>query len=233
MSPASAKLIVRFGPHPNQEYPLPSHTVTIGREPINDIVMNDSEVSRRHTRISFRDGEYQAEDLGSTNGTFINGRRLSGPTPLHHGDIIDLGDSISFTFHDPGSAGYGATVIDSGIARPDQMGRTEYIPYSGGHAQSASRPAAQPATAYEQPYDPTERVTGPMPPAPAGRPRTSNGRIIAGCGCLFLMATVLCIATILLLDTYNNGVLLYCGPLRPLWDAILGAGSVAQQCGTL
>jgi hypothetical protein len=218
MSPASAKLIVRFGPHPNQEYPLPQHTVTIGREPINDIVMNDPEVSRRHTRISFRDGGFMAEDLGSTNGTFVNGRRLAGATPLHHGDIIDLGDSISFTFHDPASAGMGATVIDSGQPMP----RTEYVPYSG-----PRQPAAYP----QQQYDPTERVTGPMPPAPAPR-RTSSARILVGCGCLFLLATFLCIATILLLDSYNNGVLLYCGPLRPIWEAILGVARVVQQCGT-
>lgn len=227
MSPASAKLIVRFGPHPSQEYPLPQHTVTIGREPINDIVMNDPEVSRRHTRISFRDEGYVIEDLGSTNGTFVNGRRLVGATPLHHGDIIDLGDSISFTFHDPGSAGMGATVIDSGQA----MLQTEYVPYSGPRPSAVPATPAAPVYSAAQPYDPTERVTGPMPPAPAQR-RTSSTRILVGCGCLFLLLIFLCIATVLLLDSYNNGVLLYCGPLRSFWEAILGVSRVAQQCGT-
>jgi hypothetical protein len=225
MSPASAKLIVRFGPHPNQEYPLPEHTVTIGREPINDIVMNDAEVSRRHTRISFRDGGYFAEDLGSTNGTFVNGRRLTGPTPLHHGDIIDLGDSISFTFHDPASAGMGATIIDSG----QPMARTEYVPYSG------SRPPVQPAgyaAPQPQAYDYTERVTGPLPPAQAAPRRTSSARLLVGCGCLFLLTVFLCLTTLFLLDFYNNGVLLYCGPLRSMWEAILGTSRVIQQCGT-
>jgi hypothetical protein len=224
MSPATAKLIVRFGPHPNQEYPLPEHTITIGREPINDIVMNDPEVSRRHTRISFRDGGFLAEDLGSTNGTFVNGRRLTGATPLHHGDIIDMGDSISFTFHDPASAGMGATVIDSGQPMP----RTEYVPYSGSRQPApASYAAPQPEA-----YDYTERVTGPMPPAQAAPQRTSSVRIVIGCGCLFLLLTILCISTILLLDSYNNGVLLYCGPLRSFWEAVLGVSRVVQQCGT-
>lgn len=251
MSPLPAKLIVRFGPHPNQEYPLPEHTVTIGREPINDIVMNDPEVSRRHTRISYRDGQFLAEDLGSTNGTFINGRRLTGPSPLFHGDIVDLGDSISFTFHDPAGAGGSATMIDSpgsGRGQPEQMARTEMIQQSSPRQSAAWQPASQPAarqparetyypvTPVEEPYDPTERITGPMPPTPV-RPVQGGGRsstrIVVGCGCLLLLATVFCIATFFLLDSYNGGVLLYCGPLRGLWEAILGATSIAQQCATV
>jgi hypothetical protein len=118
----------------------------------------------------------------------------------------------------------GATVIDSGQPMP----RTEYVPYSD--PRQATGQAA--GYAAPQPYDYTERVTGPMPPAPAAPRRTSSVRILVGCGCLFLLVTFLCIATILLLDSYNNGVLLYCGPLRPFWEAVLGAGRVVQQCGT-
>ncbi|MGQ9529117.1 FHA domain-containing protein [Chloroflexus sp.] len=53
----------------------------------------DAGVSRRHARIVCRDGSYVLEDLGSSNGTFLNRQRVSPdrPVPLHHGDEIQFG----------------------------------------------------------------------------------------------------------------------------------------------
>jgi DNA-binding winged helix-turn-helix (wHTH) protein len=48
-------------------------------------------VSRRHARILVEEGQAVIEDLGSKNGTFVRGQRISGPTPLAHGDVIRLG----------------------------------------------------------------------------------------------------------------------------------------------
>jgi pSer/pThr/pTyr-binding forkhead associated (FHA) protein len=51
----------------------------------------DVEISRRHARIALVDGDYVIEDLGSTNGTFVNGARLSGPEILSVGDKVEVG----------------------------------------------------------------------------------------------------------------------------------------------
>lgn len=68
--------------------------IRIGRGPQNDVRMADAFVSHDHTRIIFRQGQYFLEDLGSVNGTYINGVRVSDPTPLNHGDTIRIAGAI-------------------------------------------------------------------------------------------------------------------------------------------
>ena len=65
--------------------------VVIGRSPGADIVIGDDFVSGKHTRISPAGDGAVIEDLGSTNGTLLNGRRLSAPQQLRPGDAIDIG----------------------------------------------------------------------------------------------------------------------------------------------
>lgn len=98
MASLPARLVVRHGPTPNQEHTLVLSTNIIGREPINDVVFPDAEISRRHARIVLQNHSYYIEDLGSTNGTFVNGRRIHAITKLGNGDIIDLGESVRLTF---------------------------------------------------------------------------------------------------------------------------------------
>jgi pSer/pThr/pTyr-binding forkhead associated (FHA) protein len=67
-------------------------TWIIGSDPASDLVVDRSSVSWRHCRLSLRlDGTYTLEDLGSTNGTFVNGRRVQGVTPVRRQDTITLG----------------------------------------------------------------------------------------------------------------------------------------------
>jgi hypothetical protein len=62
----------------------------VGRHPRCDVVVPDRSVSRRHARLTFRDGVWVLQDLASTNGTAVNGARV-GRTTLHAGDIVTLG----------------------------------------------------------------------------------------------------------------------------------------------
>lgn len=107
----SFRLIVRRGPQPNQVYELNKDIVTLGRDITNDITINDPEVSRHHLRITRGAGGFTLEDLGSTNGTFVNGQRLTGPRPLRPGDMIGLGETVTLAY-ESASAGmeYGGTV---------------------------------------------------------------------------------------------------------------------------
>lgn len=65
---------------------------TLGRAPSNDVVLYGAEVSRNHARLVLQGDHVLLEDIGSTHGTFINGRPLSGPSLLHDGDQIKMGD---------------------------------------------------------------------------------------------------------------------------------------------
>ena len=65
--------------------------VVIGRSPGADIVLGDDFVSGRHARVAPSGDSAVVEDLGSTNGTLLNGQRLTVPMKLRVGDIIDIG----------------------------------------------------------------------------------------------------------------------------------------------
>jgi adenylate cyclase len=67
-------------------------TFRIGRHPENDFILQESWISRRHAMIQQESNQqYHIIDLGSANGTFVNGSRIVTPTPVHTGDIIALG----------------------------------------------------------------------------------------------------------------------------------------------
>jgi predicted component of type VI protein secretion system len=94
----TSTLVMRSGPIPGSSYILEKPEVILGRELNNDVPVPDPEISRRHARFITRaDGVY-VEDLGSTNGTFLNGVRIKTPTRLHSGDLITLAESTVFVF---------------------------------------------------------------------------------------------------------------------------------------
>ena len=63
----------------------------IGRAGDADVVLRDPEVSRRHARIDSSNGVLYVDDLSSSNGTFVNGRRIVAPTRVAEGDTVDAG----------------------------------------------------------------------------------------------------------------------------------------------
>src|SRR5690606_30569942 len=75
-----------------------SEQLTVGRSSGNDLVLVDPEVSRRHIRITRRADGFAVEDTGSTNGTFVNGQRITHLTLLQDGDTIDLGDTVRLRY---------------------------------------------------------------------------------------------------------------------------------------
>lgn len=80
--------------------PLGPDPVLIGRDPQNDLVLDDRRVSRKHAEIRLRLGRYTLYDLQSTNGTYVNGRRVAEKV-LEDGDTISLGGlEIAFRMAD-------------------------------------------------------------------------------------------------------------------------------------
>lgn len=79
-----------------EEYPVIGQ-LNVGRVGGNEIILRDPYVSKKHARIFGKDNSYYIEDLGSSNGTYINGRRIVETTEIIHGDRIKIGQ-IEFLF---------------------------------------------------------------------------------------------------------------------------------------
>ncbi len=165
---AQYQLIMRTGPTPGAVFALEGDQLTIGRDSSNEITINDAEVSRRHSRLTFQGGKFVLEDLGSTNGTFVNGQRLAGPRVLKAGEVVSFGEQIVLVFEstnfDPAAT----------IASP----RAAAVP-------SASRPVTL------TPPPPPAQYAGSVPASPAMEPapakKTNLTPIIIGVGVLLLV----------------------------------------------
>jgi DNA-binding response OmpR family regulator len=87
-----------------ERWSLDKSVISIGRWEDNDVIVDDRWVSRHHARVR-REGEsYVIEDLGSKNGTLVNGTRIAEPTVLADGDVLQVTPMVELTFVD-----YGAT----------------------------------------------------------------------------------------------------------------------------
>jgi hypothetical protein len=79
---------------PETRFPVTDGTTSLGRSPSSDIVLkSDDYVSGQHARLTRHGGLLYVEDAESTNGTFVNGRRAVGATPLRAGDTLRVGST--------------------------------------------------------------------------------------------------------------------------------------------
>jgi len=91
-------LVASSGPSSGAAFQLVGPRITIGRTADNDIVIEDNMVSRHHARLEMRGDTYVLTDLGSANGTWVNGRRISEPVSLQANDSVRLGKVSVFVF---------------------------------------------------------------------------------------------------------------------------------------
>lgn len=90
---AHAKLMIISGNDVGREYLMFEPVICIGRTDENDITLADVSVSRHHARIKRNDdGSYTITDLDSSNGSWVNGRRISSPVRLRHGERLQFGN---------------------------------------------------------------------------------------------------------------------------------------------
>ena len=90
--PLGAMLMVEHGMADSSVIPLDNTVHLLGSLPSADSTLANSYVSRRHAEVHYIDGKYQIRDLGSKNGTFLNGSPVDNSGRwLHHGDRIELG----------------------------------------------------------------------------------------------------------------------------------------------
>ncbi len=165
---AQFQFVMRSGPTPGATYSLEGDQLVIGRDSSSNIAINDAEVSRKHARLNFQGGKYVIEDLGSTNGTFVNGQRLSAAAVLKSGDVVSLGEQIVLLY-EALSSDAGATMISH-----KAPARTAV----GAHPVAAPAPAPAPAPV-PQPY------AAAAPAAPAAR--RNNLPLFIGIGVVVLI----------------------------------------------
>lgn len=152
------RLVMRSGPSAGKIFPLDKPEIIVGRDLNNDIMINDPEVSRRHARFFVQGNSYVLEDLGSTNGTFINGQRLSGPYALHIGEAITFGERINVVFETE-DIPEDSTVVN-------QAPRPLEPRYQSPTAPPPVYPSQSPVYAPQPPQRPAQQSMQPMQPLP-------------------------------------------------------------------
>ncbi|HBX70885.1 MAG TPA: hypothetical protein DEH25_16275 [Chloroflexi bacterium] len=195
------QLVMRSGPNPGKVFTLSKNEIIMGRDVSADVVINSAEVSRRHTRLRLDAGYYVVDDLGSTNGTFVNGQRISTPQILRPGDIIMLGEAATLVY-ESSQFDSNATVI-SAVGEPF----------------SVAPPPMQASRAPQQITPPPQVYAGQVPSGPIAQPvpsfqapppkarREGISWLWAGAGCIVVMLCILVVGA-LIFDMMN----LYCTP---------------------
>ena len=87
-------LVVTEGPLSGRTIELAEQQITLGRANDATLVLNDDYASSRHARIFPQDGQWIVEDLGSTNGTYLDRQKVTRPTPVHIGAPIRIGKTV-------------------------------------------------------------------------------------------------------------------------------------------
>jgi pSer/pThr/pTyr-binding forkhead associated (FHA) protein len=152
------QLLIQSGIEAGKVVELNQPVVVIGRQTGCDIVLADNQVSRRHLQISMQGGTITLTDLGSANGSFVNGQPLppNVPVPLRPGDNFKIGDSVMILrpTANPPPVDISATVGGYGSQ-----------PYNVPQSYAAPQPNYQHAPNYSQ----------PMSATPQSAPRTKKG----------------------------------------------------------
>jgi len=191
MAGPSYQLVMHSGPNQGKVAPLEKNEMFIGRDLSNDIVINDAEISRRHARLVLQAGGYVLEDLGSTNGTSVNGQRLIGPYILRAGDVITLGEHVNVGF-EPVTFDPDATIA-AVAARPAM----HQPPAPPPPMQVGPRPISQPPA-----------FSGQVPPGPMGEPlppvkRRSPGLVIGIIAAVLVAFACVCGGILWFIDSNN------------------------------
>ncbi len=146
--------------------------VTIGRVQGNDIVLPKGNVSKRHARIVLKDGKFIIVDLKSTNGTYVNGRKITSPLVVKDSDKIYIGDFIVGV--DEAASGEGDGVSETTTSPPggDRLQSMPDRPGRGQPTEAVSMPMPMPVPEPVAPPPPVSQQTlRPNPPRPPGPSR--------------------------------------------------------------
>lgn len=172
-------ILIETGPDAGRRYELGADSLVIGRDPASDIVLDDIEVSRRHARLIPQSDGYVIEDMGSTNGTYVDEARIRSVMPLKPGTRVRLGENITFLFESEQGA-----MADTGplpMMPPESVAAPEPIPMEASVLQEAESRRAQ-ARQVPPPEEAPPRRAARRP-----RPAWMSNPIAVGCAILLLL----------------------------------------------
>jgi hypothetical protein len=182
---AQFQFVMRSGPTVGKVYPLEAAEVIIGRDTSSGVSINDAEVSRKHAKLSLHGSAYVIQDLGSTNGTFVNGQRITATQVLNPGDTISFGENISLQYE----AGFdpNATMVAASKAPVTAVAVQKPAPAPAPMPSPAPAPAPAPVYSGQIPYAPA-----PVAPPPAKKRGGKTWIII-----LIVIVLILCLCVVL------------------------------------
>jgi len=165
---------------------------TVGRSQQCDVTVDHETVSRQHARLYVEEHRAFIEDLGSSNGTFINGKPIQGRTPLAHKDRLHLGKAlIEVELPTPPSEAPTMMITDQPVPAPGPPTPETLPPPSDATIafETPPRPAPPPA-AVPRPTPPAPALRAATPPPPAAVPTSAVEFPLAGVGARFLALIV-------------------------------------------
>jgi hypothetical protein len=92
-SSSGGRLVITKGAKAGLEMPLGGGPLTIGRSQESNLVIRDDYTSTHHARLMLWNGRWVVQDLDSTNGTFLDGERVTVPTPVPAGSVVTIGQT--------------------------------------------------------------------------------------------------------------------------------------------
>lgn len=202
---AQYQLVMHAGPTPGKTFPLEVDVITIGREAGNTIVINDAEVSRKHSQLALQGGKYVLTDIGSTNGTFVNGQRITGSHVLVPGEVISLGEQINLLFESLAQVDPNATMLSSSA-------RVAVAP-----RQPAPAPAPAPQPVQSVGYA-GHVPAGPEPGMIEPVAKSGSNRTLIIVAVVILLLLCCCVAGLFAYDYAE----LWCSPLTSWLVPVLG-----------
>lgn len=130
---AAAKLLLQKGNLDKQSFDLSKQSMILGRDSACDICLSDDTVTSRHASLNYTDNGWEIKDLGSSNGTFVNGKKVTSKT-LQHRDKVALGQ-IELQFEDSGAAAKSGTRIVSSQQAGDSASSTRTMAAAQGDSE--------------------------------------------------------------------------------------------------
>jgi len=198
---AKFQFVMRSGPTPGKVYPLEGPEIIIGRDNTSSLMINDAEVSRKHTRLVWQSLGYVIEDLGSTNGTFVDGVRLSAPFVLRGGESISLGENIVLIYESTSDPD--ATVLSTSASAVKQAVAQATAQAPKPDVQTA---APQPESTPVKPAPSRPAPANSAPVHPAAPKKSKKSMVIL----LVILLLILCVCGAIAIYLYRAPISFWC-----------------------
>jgi pSer/pThr/pTyr-binding forkhead associated (FHA) protein len=200
---AQFQFVMRSGPTPGKVFPLEGPEIIIGRDNTSSLMIEDAEVSRKHTRLVWQSLGYVIEDLGSTNGTFVDGQRLTTPYVLRGGESVSLGENIVLFYQS--TTDLDATVLSTSASAVKQAVAEAKATAEAPKPEIPSAPPQPvPTSVREAQSRPAPISPEPVQPVAPKKPRKSMVIL------LVVLLGLLCVCGFIAISLYRAPISFWC-----------------------